>query len=440
MGAYIVILPDKRFYNVETDTFGSMEAHWSGDRVTFTNGSLFGEDADANTITAEGIRWEDYFRSGDAVTISGCSKHAENNKTAIIREINGDQLSFYEYAFKLEGEEGYTEEGAITISRTVPDLQYICENENRLWGCTGSTIYASKLNDIFNWNVYDGLESDAWAVEPTAAGEMTGCISYKGYSVFFKENQIYKVYGSTPSSYSVVGSASLGLAQGSVGSLAIAGETLFYLSRSGVMAYSGGIPQPISQALGRQHFRNAVSGSDGLKYYVCMENTEGEWSLYVFDTQTGLWHKEDDSRVTHFARCGGVLYMLNEAGEVWSVGGTEGLQEGCEEELPVDWMVEFADFTEGDPNKKSAGRMQLRMDLDPEATATVSIQYDSDGCWREIRTLYDDGEKRSWCLPVIPRRCDHYRVKIEGKGGCRIYSLAREYSPSSELKSNQWRN
>ena len=171
-----------------------------------------------------------------------------------------------------------------------------------------------------------------------------------------------------------------------------------------------------------------------------MENTEGEWSLYVFDTQTGLWHKEDDSRVTHFARCGGVLYMLNEAGEVWSVGGTEGLQEGCEEELPVDWMVEFADFTEGDPNKKSTGRMQLRMDLDPEATATVSIQYDSDGCWREIRTLYDDGEKRSWCLPVIPRRCDHYRVKIEGKGGCRIYSLAREYSPSSELKSNQWRN
>ena len=51
-----------------------------------------------------------------------------------------------------------------------------------------------------------------------------------------------------------------------------------------------------------------------------------------------------------------------------------------------------------------------------------------------------EGEKRSYYLPIIPRRGDHYRMKIVGKGGCRIYSLVREYYSGSELKSVQGRN
>ncbi len=96
------------------------------------------------------------------MTIEGCTKHPENNKTPIIREIDGDKLYFYEYIFTLDGEDGvtpYTETGTLSVRRTVPDLLYVCENENRLWGCDKTTIYASKLGDIFNWNVYDGLDT-----------------------------------------------------------------------------------------------------------------------------------------------------------------------------------------------------------------------------------------------------------------------------------------
>lgn len=443
MGAYIVIFPDKCYYNAETDTFGSMESQWQGEQLTFTNGTLYDEKADANAIYCEGVNWAEYFRPGDAVTITGCSVHPENNKTAIIRAVEGDKLQFYEFAFTLNGEDSsqeYTEKGALSLSRTVPDLLFLCENENRLWGCTGTTIYASKLNDIFNWNVYDGLASDAWAVEPTAPGALTGCIAYKGYAIFFKEGKIYKVYGSTPSNYSVVGSASLGVASGCGGSLAIAGETLFYLSQSGIMAYSGGIPQPISEALGTEYFQNAVAGSDGLKYYVSMETADGRWGVYVFDTRTGLWHKEDDARATHFAQCGGNLYMLKDNGEVWILGRAKVVPAGAETEGQIEWLVEFGDYTEEEPNKKSVGRMQLRMELDENARAIVCIQYDSDGLWQRVGSIYAEDGKRSWILPVIPKRCDHYRLKICGTGGCRIFSVAREHSVSSELKSKQGRN
>lgn len=433
LGAYIIILPDKAYYNVETEEFGSLEAEWTGESLTFTDGLLFEEEAKANTIQVEGVDWSEYFKAGDAVTIQGCSTHPENNKTPVIRKIDGDKLYFYEYIFTLEGEEGdtpYTETGALSIKRRVPDLLYLCENENRLWGCDRTTIYASKPGDPFNWNVFEGLSSDSYAVDTGSAGAFTGCVSYLGYPVFFKEDHIYKVYGSVPSNFQVMGSASLGVAEGSGRSLAVAGETLFYLSRAGVVAYSGGIPQSVGAVFGTQRYKNAVAGSDGLKYFVSMEDQEGTWTLYVYDTRLGLWHTEDHTRVTHFAYQGGALYFLNQAGEIWCAGGLpQGSGEGQEE--AVDWWAEFADFTEGDPNKKGVERVQVRLELEEGAWAQVLVRFDSEEEWSQVGKVMDEGIKRSYILPIVPRRGDHYRLKIQGSGPCMIHSLTREYYAGS---------
>lgn len=443
LGAYIVILPDKAWFNTVNGEFGSLEAEWTGKVLTFKDGKLFEEDAEANTIQAEGVNWEDYFKPGDAVTISGCTKHEENNKTPIIREIDGDKLYFYEYVFTLDGKDAdkpYTETGELSIKRTVPDLRFICENENRLWGCDGNTIYASKLGDIFNWNVYDGVETDSFAVDTGSAGEFTGCISFLGYPVFFKEDHIYKVYGSMPSNFEVMGSATLGVAAGSGGSLAIAGETLFYLSRAGIVAYSGGIPQPVGQAFGLERQKNAVAGSDGLKYFVSMQGEDGSWRLHAYDTQTGMWHTEDETHATHFARWDGNLYLLAADGDIWTAGRPQGIEPDADGwEGPFNWRAEFGDFTEGSPNKKGVSKIQIRLELDEGAEVQVWLQFDTDGDWQKVSSALGEGAKRSYYLPIIPRRGDHYRMKLEGTGGCRVYSLVREFYAGSELKSTPGR-
>lgn len=439
LGRNIIIWPDKCCYNVETDTFASLESRWQGEILTFSNGLLYDEEAEANAICCQGVDWSQWFREGDAVTISGCTTRKENNKTPIIRQIDGDKLYFYEHTFTLENGEGYEETGNLVIERRVPDLKFLCENENRLWGWDDSTIYASKLGDPFNWNVYDKLASDSFAVTPGAAGVFLGGISYKGFAVVMKEFRIYKIYGSVPSSFQAVESASIGLAEDSPDSLAIAGETLFYLSSNGIMAYSGGIPQPVSGALGRQRYSHAVGGSDGLKYYVSMQDESGEWWLYVYDTLTGLWHKEDRQRITHFARMGGNLYFLNEEGEIWIIGDEDTAGEIIPEGA-FEWMVEFADFTEKNPDRKWAGRLQLRAELEEGAYAEIFMQYDSDGIWQRVKALDGGDPKRSYLIPIIPRRCDHYRLKITGSGGFRLYSLAREFAAGSEMKSTKGRN
>ena len=437
IGTTIIILPDKCYYNAATEVFGSMESKWEGQKLKFCNGLLYGESADANTIQCDGVDWSEWFRAGDAVTIGGCTTHTENNTTPIIREISGDKMYFYENVFTLDGDglQDYTETGKLSISRDVPDLLFICENDGRLWGCDDRTIYASKPNDIFNWNVFDGLESDAWQVTPEAVGKNVTCFSYKGFAQFFKEDHLYKVYGSYPSNFQVLGSATLGVAEGSGRSLAIAGETLFWLGRNGMVAYTGGIPQNIAKPFGTMKFRNAVAGSDGMKYYVSMEQVGGGWGLYVYDTESGLWHQEDESHVTHFAKCDGQLYMLNDMGEIWLMGNAQNIPEGCTQEEDFAWEVEFADFVEKRPNKKGLNKLYLRMGMEEGTEVQVEIMFDSSGEWDIIWSACCDDSKRSYYLPIVPRRADHYRIKISGTGGCRIYSMTREYYNGSQLKS-----
>lgn len=428
VGPYVFVFPDKVYYNTVSGIFGSMETAWEGDSLTFMDGEIYGEEAKANTVQAEGVDWSAYFKPGDAVTISGCTQQPGNNKVPIVREIDGDKLVFSEYAFTIPEDGPCVEEGKLKISRTVPDLQYVFEHENRLWGCTEDTIYSSKWDDPFNFSVYDGIASDSWAVTPTSKGSFTGGIGYKGYPIFFKEDRIYKIYGSVGTDFQSIDSASLGLSKGSSGSLAIAGEMLFYLNDRGVMAYGGGIPQSMHEAFGGQRYRNAAAGSDGLNYYISMEDDDG-WGLYVFNTENGLWHRHDSLHVTHFATVDGVLHMLDDQGRVWTIDGQEGTPEDA-----VQWYAEFTDFTEEDPNKKGFSKAQIRLELGEGAEAQCFIMFDSDGVWLPLGAKMGSDMKRSYYLPVIPRRCDHYRIKITGIGEAYIHSITRETYSGSELR------
>ena len=439
MGSRVIIFPDKIVYDTKADTFENLEAEYTSGagKTTFTNGKLFEEDAEANTITVEGANFNDLFKKGDAVTISGCTKHEENNKTPIIREISedGSSLIFYEYTFTLDGDpdkpQPYTEPGAITFKRAVPDMDWICVNENRLWGCKGDDIFASKLGDPKNFNVFDGLASDSYSVPSGSAGEFTGCISYLGYPCFFKEDKIFKVYGSRPQNYELMGSATMGVKAGCGRSLAVAAEVLFYVARNGPTAYSGGIPSFIGEAFGMEEWSDAVAGSDGLKYYVSMADGAGERHLFCYDSRKGVWMREDETDAMGFAMEEG-LHMLTADGELWRLdGGGTGQEEG-----PVNWYAEFADFTEGSPDAKGYSKLQFRMELEAGASARVQIQYDSSGLWETAgETMVE--RKRTLLLPVIPRRADHYRIRLEGEGACTIFGMARSYYGGSDHRT--WR-
>lgn len=406
----IVIMPDKLYYDTVDDVFGSLEASWTGD-VTFADGTLYGEPATANTITTTGTDFP--FSAGDAVEISGTT---HNDKTSIIREISEDKKSlyFYENIFQLGSESD------VTLKRNVPDMDYICECGNRLWGCKGDEIFASALGDIKNFNKFDGVATDSWAVDVGSSGDFTGCVSYLGYPIFFKEEVIYKVFGSKPSNFNAESSARMGVAAGSDKSLAVAGEVLYYLSRSGVMAYTGGIPENISAPFGAIRYKNAVAGSDGIKYYISMSDGT-KYHLFVFDPRYNTWHREDDTQAVGFAWYG-ILYMAT-AANIYTIN------DGAE---TVSWMYETNDLYENDTNMKAVGKFLIRTELSQGASQKIEIKYDN-GEWKTIANI-TAAAKTSYYLPVIPRRCDMYRLRLSGKGDVTLHSMAREAIHGSPIK------
>lgn len=433
MGMRLILWPDKIVVNAEDNTVTQLGASVTASCV-IRDGTYAGEEAEGNTIYSASVTWSSLFKVGDAVTITGASTES-NNKTAIIREIEGHELRFYENAF--------TDEGPVTltVARDIPDLDFLCVNENRLWGCRGDTIYASKLGDPMNFNVFDGVSTDSYAVDAGSAGAFTGCCSYLGYPVFFKEEHIYKVYGAKPSAFQLMGSATLGVAEGSHKSLAIAGETLYYLSRAGICAYAGGVPEIISVPLGLDRFTDAVGGSDGRKYHVVMRNSlTGDWNHFVWDSRRTLWHREDDREAVGFTYEDGELWMMTAEGELLGLG-LAGAPAGAVIEDGMESYVETNDFTEGDPNRKGTAKLQIRGELGENSTLTIRIKFDSgrigspsdtNGGWENV-TVLTSTVKRSWYLPIIPRRSDHFRLRFEGVGEWRLYSLVRENYSGSEI-------
>ena len=149
-----------------------------------------------------------------------------------------------------------------------------------------------------------------------------------------------------------------------------------------------------------------------------MVREDGETELFCLDTESGVLHKEDDLDVYQFCRFGGMLYGLLTEGNAVEVNQDEG-------NSPNSW-VEFGDFMEGTMDRKGVSRLQMRVVLEKDAEMTIFIQYDSEGTWRRVKHLTAT-KKQSFSYPVLVRRCDHYRIRIEGKGYWELHSMAREF-------------
>ena len=130
------------------------------------------------------------------------------------------------------------------MERRVPDLEYLTECDNRVWGCSSSenVIYACKLGDPTNWFSYRGIAADSYAVTVGSDGPFTGAATCMGYALFFKENTLHKLYGSKPSDFQLSSLRCRGVARNAARSLCVLNETLYYLSPDGVMAWDGRHP------------------------------------------------------------------------------------------------------------------------------------------------------------------------------------------------------
>lgn len=479
MGAYICIFPDNMYYNTQKPSdFGSMGASWSytGD-VTYTmchqdgtyytditasatepedpeNGAIWIDISNDDTVYEYSVYLETWvtletvytrmdfttmgqipsvFRERDAVNISGAFIDDLNGNKILIA-VGGDESS-YDYAVVIGiCPEQYVQSGAgITVSRDVPAMDFVCEAQNRLWGCfygnngkeNINEIYCCALGDFRNWEQYQGISTDAWRASRGSDGPFTGCINYLGTPTFFKENMIHTVSVSPIGAHQINDIPARGVQQGSHRSLAIVNETLYYKSRTGVVAYQGGMPGDVSAALGDETYSDAAAGVIGQRYYISMKDTANGWHLFVYDAQKGLWMHEDGLHAESFARSGDELYCISDNG-LTALLGTDGTREESVEWGAVTGIMYYEQYTAGKGAQpvRYASRYNIRLNMGTDTEMKMYIEYDSSGVWTHAGN-FKMPHTGTVTIPVRPRRCDHLRLKLEGIGDVRIYAIAR---------------
>ncbi len=406
IGNYIVIFPDKVYYDTANGTLQSMEEHYSAAGLVFTT----------STITTTGDDWR--FRVGDAVEITGCTKEG-NNKTIVVRSVEGKVLTFYDNSF-----EEATESGIVKLSRNVPDLEYICESNYRLWGVKDNTILGSKYSDPLNFFNYDGLTGDSYYIDVGSDGKFTGCAAYGSHVCFFKENMVHKLYGSKPSNYQILSSQVYGVQEGSERSICTINEQLIYKGVHGVYAYSGGIPERIDK-FGARRFSEAAAATDGEKYYISMRNGEG-WHLYVYDILKGIWLREDATHAVDLAQYEGSVYFIDADGGLYKID-----REATRED--VEWSATFCPFHETMDERKGYARFNMRITMAAGAWLAVDIKTDLDEVWKEYYVTHNE-RARIISVPIIPTRCDSVNVRVRGMGDCTIQAFVREFTVGSDVK------
>ena len=471
MGAYVVILPDKKYVNTaDPEDCGPIEAS----AVTFEKTEILICDTDGTPCTGavvqeaapeeplNGDLWVDIsqaphvlkifnfhlqvwgvicktrvrlespgigapFAVEDGVSISGILWPKSLNCDAVVHARGDDFIV-------IDGSPAgnFHQSGPVTVERRMPELDFVIESENRLWGCRYgegvNRIYASKLGDFKNWNCLMGTAADSYSESVGTDGAFTGAVVHLGYPLFFKENCVHKIYGSFPYNFQVRTTLLRGVQSGCSRSLAAVGETLYYKSRAGVCAYDGSLPEEISEKLGAEAYGNAAAGSLGNKYYISMSDTEGNYHTFVYDTVKRLWHREDGTRATEFCTHRGELYYIDYATEqIRTVKGT-----GVREEDRVRWSATTGIIGTDSPDKKYVSRMDVRMKLAVGARVTFYAEYDSSG---EYEYLFAMTGKtlQSFSVPIRPKRCDHLRLRIVGEGEAKIFSICKTVEKGSAL-------
>ena len=496
MGAYVIIMPDKKWINtlcwIKENQFdmenglGYLDAHFDNGEtrsdVSFSLCTIDGVDYDIkffdkvepteerypdnlenldfwintgttphtlNQYSASSKTWVqipttyiriscpgigENFEQYDGVTISGIKAESLKDLNASHAIWAKDKDHIVVIGLMDSGLTQTADEGIIEVDRKMPEVDFITESNNRLWACrygeanngeVVNEIYASKLGDFKNWNCFMNLSTDSYVASCGTDGQFTGAITHMGYPLFFKENYVHKVYGNYPANFQIQSTACRGVQNGSGRSLAIVNETLFYKGRSGICAYDGSLPTEVSYAMGNEAYSDAVGGAHGNKYYVSMKDASNNYHLFVYDTSKGMWHKEDNLKADGFCSCRGEMYAINDGNIITMLGSGE------KDSADVEWMVQTGEIGLNSPDMKYLSKITLRMSMDTGSSVAVYAQYDISNRWELVCRL-QSAHLRSFSIPIRPKRCDNMKLRIEGVGNARIYSITKTIEQGSD--------
>lgn len=299
----------------------------------------------------------------------------------------------------------------LLLESTEPHYYDVVAWKKRLWGYRENVMYGT-ASDIFDeyglvdWNRGDNTYTEAISQPLWQGGNITGIAALMNGLVYFKEDCITIVTGNYPAVMSSNTIPCRGLPPENRRSVAVANECVYYLSTDGVYRFDGNIPRCISRDV-KISGTDAVGASDGNKYWLSLKEDSGEYALYVYDINYGIWHKEDTTQAVSFVMLGGEMHMAVGT-EIYNLNSPQ-------EDVP--WEFELW-YDEGTHCKKKYKEITVRGTV---GDCELWLKAD-DGEWKLIGAVTD-----KMIMKFIPFDCEELSLKLKGKGKCEIKSIDRTF-------------
>jgi hypothetical protein len=426
IGVYILLFPIRLYFDTKHPELGlqPMEMHFTNftqGSITSAKGSVFFR---INSATI-GQR----FAKGDSVFIQFAGLDIlREGATKVIVETGADFIV-------LTGSIGEVNipipVNSLTVKRTVPHIDYVCENNNRIWACNNATheVYSCKLGDFKNWQAFEQISTDSYVATIGTPENFTGCIAHLGHVLFFKENAVHKIFGDKPNNFQIKSYENVGVKEGCYNTLVVIKETLYYVGVDGVYSYDGAIPEKISGKIEKEFkpgFSCSCAGKYRGRYYLMLNN-----KLFIYHPDRGLWTKHDNLFAKLLCDTGSRLLFLN-GNDYQTFGGDK---PSGEEKGDMTWRLESGGLKEETLSNKYIKRLMFHFFLLRDSYVDIFIKYDNDLVWDKVYTIHST-EDRSYIVPIIPRRHFKMSYKLEGKGDFKLLGISKNIETGSEVYKN----
>lgn len=457
IGAYIVILPDWSLINTadaENPVTMAKGAVLTGDLLEYNQNQtkptvsiykLFYVDAPTAEVTASGLA------VGDSVKLSWTYGKRKMSKQLTINNIGIESYTgsgMTSIGFDTSDMPNtmwfYTEGRAMdqfrvpritgaTIQRVMPDLDYVVEYNNRLWGCSSKNheIYCSKLGEPLVWGAYSGISTDSWAATVGTDGDFTGACVFNGCVLFFKEDCVHSVYGTKASNFTITTYTVRGVQKGSAKSLCISEGLLYYKAPEGIFTFNGSASSRFDGKLCVDRDSRTACGTADDRYIV-MAMSDG--TVFYYDKLHSVWYNRTLPNVISMHNFSGSLYAITKDSNramqkvmlTTDVGMSGRMTETAFEAVTGELCRGELTSTSSYSRKAMHTVIKkLTMSLEEwhqqgvsSVQFTVSVQYDG-GDWQTVYSYDGTAEEADnnvvTLIPTIPMRCQRLRIKISGK-------------------------
>lgn len=494
MGAYVIIMPDKKYINtLDLTDFGNIEASFSASNVTYEmckmNGEVYTDTTKSPNApeNPENLQlWIDMsstphvlkqysktsemwvqvpttyikisapniasaFKQYDAVKITGFPSDVSQ-----LEELEGNTFPLWE-AYHDDGDEdvgraagtddyivivgildeAVTKESTLLLERRMPTLDFIVESGNRLWGCHyGVANNGEVVNEIYASKLGDFKNWDCRMSISTDS--YTASVGSDGKFTGAITHLGYPIFFKENYMHKVYGNYP-------------ANYQVQTTACRGVQEDSDKSLAIVNEVLYYKS-RNAVCAYDGslpveissalgdVSYFNAVAGNHGNKYYISMKDHAGQWSlfAYDTSKgMWHKEDNLHAKEFCSCRGELYCIADGEAkirtiLGSGTADEAPVEWMAETGTLGIYTPDKKYVSRLNVRMSLDIGTRVHFYAQYDSSGEWEHLFTM-NGVNLRSFSVPIRPKRCDHMKIRIVGNGDAKIYSIAKTIEQGSDI-------